>query len=268
MLKLIFTTLMLSVILSMSHAQKLPNKQEISVYAPVNIKIDGKVIEWGSKFQAYNNTSRIYYTIANDDKNLYFIGRMDGVYGNEKALRGGITFTIRSLEAEKNKLKDISVTFPTQSDHRKTEAITDNSYAYRGLGNDTITNKKKIDSLRVNTNKRMDNLFKEIGIVGIKDVQEPLISVYNELDIKASAQFDNKMRYTYELAIPLKYLGVSVNSVQTFKYNIKLNGVPEKDLNGNTGVRFPDPTFGMSADNKYANFATDFSDEYILAKKP
>ena len=66
----ILLTLLVSTISLVVHAQKLPNKQEISFQAPTNIKIDGKASEWNNQFLAYNNATDIYYTIANDDKNL------------------------------------------------------------------------------------------------------------------------------------------------------------------------------------------------------
>lgn len=52
-------------------AQKLSAVQETSVFAPAGIRIDGKAAEWGPAFQAYNKTTRIFYTLANDRNTLY-----------------------------------------------------------------------------------------------------------------------------------------------------------------------------------------------------
>jgi len=58
-----------------AYTQKLPDKQTASVWAPATIKNDGKVTGWENQFQAYNNSCRIWYTVANDDDNLYLIVR-------------------------------------------------------------------------------------------------------------------------------------------------------------------------------------------------
>jgi len=54
-----------------ANAQKLPEVQTVNLRAPAGIKIDGKPTEWDSKFQAYNKSTNAFYTIANDDDNLY-----------------------------------------------------------------------------------------------------------------------------------------------------------------------------------------------------
>ncbi len=46
--------------------QKLPNIQTASLRASANIKVDGKAAEWGNKLEAYNNTTEVFYTLAND----------------------------------------------------------------------------------------------------------------------------------------------------------------------------------------------------------
>src|SRR5471030_2313773 len=133
-----------------SNAQKLPGKQAASIRAPDNIKIDGKTTEWGDKFRAYNSASRVYYTVSNDDVNLYLTARMDGWQGTDKAILGGFIFTIQPSAA--SKLKNIKITYSTLSDRRKTEVIRDNMFAYNGFSDDTVANRKKIDTLIANTN--------------------------------------------------------------------------------------------------------------------
>ncbi len=54
-----------------AQAQKLPNIQEASVWAPANVKVDARLTDWGEQLQAYNKTVGVNYTLANDDKNLY-----------------------------------------------------------------------------------------------------------------------------------------------------------------------------------------------------
>ncbi|MBC7401019.1 MAG: hypothetical protein H7289_13850, partial [Mucilaginibacter sp.] len=66
--KLLLPALFLSVI---ANAQKLPKVQTASIAAPTNIKIDGKATEWGNKFQAFNRTTEVYYTLSNSATKLY-----------------------------------------------------------------------------------------------------------------------------------------------------------------------------------------------------
>jgi hypothetical protein len=56
-----------------AQAQKLPNIQETSVWAPANVKMDARLTDWGNNLQAYNKTVDLGYTIANDDKNLSLV---------------------------------------------------------------------------------------------------------------------------------------------------------------------------------------------------
>jgi len=238
-----------------------------------------KTTEWNDTFQAYNVDNHIFYTISNDDNYLYFTARMDDGNektfdaGNAKVLYGGITLTIK-LPAEKEdgsskKIKDVSITFPTKYFKNKTLSIINTSHAAKRNYDTTYWGRKKVDSLSVVANKRMDNSFKEIELTGIQEIQEPSISIYNSLGIKVAAQFNNHMQYVYELAISLKYLSNSINSGKKFKYNIKLNGMPMYDENG-IGL----PIFAVPANPSQANFtdawiqnATDFGGEYTLAKK-
>lgn len=44
--------------------QKLPSEQKESIYAPTNVKIDGKPAEWTGKFQAKNSATMLTYVIS------------------------------------------------------------------------------------------------------------------------------------------------------------------------------------------------------------
>src|SRR5471030_539366 len=59
------------VIMIPDEAKKLPDIQPTDLYAPSNIKIDGKTTEWEDKFQAYNRATDVFYTVANDNNNFY-----------------------------------------------------------------------------------------------------------------------------------------------------------------------------------------------------
>lgn len=240
-------------------AQKLPEKQEVSFRAPDNIKIDGKASEWGNKYQAYNPANYLFYTIANDDKNLYLVIHVSDNLAIEKIVRWGIAFTIsKSLKRMSKDPNNVSISFPVNEGK--------NLSVIHNLGERDFAPNR--DSLMAVRNTRISYIFKSIQVTGIKEIDEPTISVYNTLGIKAVAAFDNKLDYTYELAVPLKYLAVSINNGTRFSYNIKLNGgtinpaAPAAPvvIDNNGGI-VPQP------DNDYLFSPTDFGGEYALAKK-
>src|SRR5260221_3908569 len=93
--KIVLFGFLFTTISAIANAQKLPKVQRISVRAPKNIKIDGTSREWeNDTFRAYNASDRIYYTMSNDDHNLYLIVRATGVFEDDKVIRGGVTLTI------------------------------------------------------------------------------------------------------------------------------------------------------------------------------
>ncbi|MCJ0742164.1 hypothetical protein [Pedobacter montanisoli] len=251
-------------------SQKLPQIQQTGKLAPADIKIDGKTTEWNDEFQAHNLNNRIYYTISNDDSNLYLTVRTSDGYGNEKAIFG-ISFTVKLPSEKGGKSKEnVMVTFPPLSEVRKTTPIRLTMTTIRQQKADTTNSgKKKMDSLRLFANKYINETFKEINVTGIKNIPERSISIYNAEGIKVAAQLNEHFQYTYELAIPLKYLGPSINNGQKFSYNIKMNGLPEKAPDS----PYAPPTISgnvlttVGADNLYVTYATDFSGTYTLVKK-
>lgn len=263
--------LLLGSLLFSASAQKLPKIQKTSIRAPENIKIDGELTEWNDRFQAYSPVNRIYYTISNDNQNLYLTIRAEDGYANEKSLLG-ITFTIKKPTEKGDKSsKKIVVIFPDQIEPSKNDPIRLAMTAFRLMKKDTTNEtKRKKDSLRLLTNTRMNELYKEIYVTGIKDIQEPSIPIYNTTGIKVAVQLDAANQYVYELAIPLVNLGPSINGGQRFSYNIKMNGIPDVASNGAPTPRVDRPQGAVVSnremDNLYLNSSTDFSGEYTLAK--
>jgi hypothetical protein len=259
-----------------ANAQKLPKVQTVSLRAPSNIKIDGKTTEWNNQFQAYNPNNRLYYTIANDDQNLYLLVQASDGYSSEKALFG-IKFTIK-LPDKKN--GSVAITFPKQSDMENTEKLRNTISTVRYLKGDTTKAvQKKIDSLQLFANSLIGITHKEIVVEGIEAIPDPVIAMYNTDGIKVSTQFNSPMRYTYELAIPLKYLGSMINNGQKFDYNIKMLAMPEVSPNGIPNPKIEMVSFGIEASGPGTSNAeyfgsnqgfviipTDLSGTYTLVK--
>jgi hypothetical protein len=251
---------------SVSYAQKFPNVQQISLRAPAGIKIDGKLLEWGENLQAYNPADRIFYAVSNDDNNLYLTVRCPGRFEDEKFLSGGLTFTVSHSVDNKARTKaadNVSVKFPLLV-YKTVLNIMGPSNSYSNFNDDTIANRKQIDSLVAIANKKMTDAAKEIQVAGIKGIDDQQISVYNTQGIKAMAQFNRQMNFVYELAIPLKYLGLSVNDPVRFSYNIKLDAfVFEVHPGRFVGVSDDPPDLNLLWENSPSNFWG----EYTLAKK-
>ncbi|TCK84782.1 TlpA family protein disulfide reductase [Albibacterium bauzanense] len=198
------TTILTSILSFLSigivHAQNLPKVQEESVQAPSSIKIDGKTTEWDNRFHAYNTNNRIYYTISNNDNNLYLTLLTSDGYANEKVM-DGISFTI-NLSVEKNNETNAVVTFPIPIPSEKSNLLGENIRIVRRLKNDTTKEAlAKVDSLKSSLNAIVNDVFKEINVSGIKEIQEPAISIYNLEGIRVAAQFNDEMQYTKAKAI-------------------------------------------------------------------
>ncbi len=242
------------------YAQKLPNVQKASVWAPPSIKIDGKAPEWQDKYEAYNNATDINYTLSNDDKNLYLVIKATHklVIGG-KILAGGISFTVNHTLSKKDATA-ITVTYPlAQGTDRG--VLSELFYGAAGMMSSNSGGGNSLDRL----NKTFTEKSKYIGIAGIKSVTENEIPIYNNLDIKVAAAFHAPAIYVYELAIPLALLALPEFGSQEFSYHIKLNvspraGAPIAPAYSN---RPPEPALDPTSSTP-----TDFWGVYTLAKKP
>jgi len=254
---------LLVVIFFTANAQKLPNVQQISVRAPVNIKIDGNADEWDNKFQAYNKATDIYYTLANNDKILYLTIQTPDRVIMTKIMFGGLVFAI-NRSGKKDLKETVNITYPAFEKGKQNMVYI--------VYNET---KARPDSFAMVNNSQLAAKSKFIRVTGIKGI-DTLISVYNQDGIKAVSSFDNKMVYTYELAVDLSLLGLNVAKPEKFAYNIALPGLRPvtEELNKHGillyysftpaahSVSNPDNPHGYRVD-----VPTDFWGEYTLAEK-
>ena len=203
-----FLTLLIAVATIATHAQKLPNKQEASLKASANVKIDGKPTEWGD-FKAYNSATGLLYTIANDDQNLYMIiqTKISGI--RDKIWSGGISL-IFSKAAGAGQNTICSLTYSALPKDRR--AIIGN------LMKDTLADLKAI-------NNAIAGSVKTIAIKNFDGVSEDVISIYNSYGIAAASYMTDKNTYTCEIAIPLKYLKSAANSQSVIKYTLQANAM-------------------------------------------
>jgi len=248
------------------YAQKLPGKQEESVYAPSAVKIDGKTTEWTNGFKAFNHATEIYYTIANDEQYLYLVIQATNRTVINKIISGGISFTVNTTGDKKS--GGATVTYPVFEWNKRPALNVSKSFYEQSQSGINVP-----DSVAMANNRSLEKQSKLIMTTGIKGV-DTLISVYNDNDIKVAERFDHKMAYTYELALPLANIGLAAGDPVKFNYHIMLNGT--SPLPGNTksiskiqlspgGGNDPiEAKLGLEAQ---LTAPTDFWGEYTLAKK-
>jgi len=251
-----------------TYAQKLSNTQKQSIHAPAKVKIDGRANEWGDHLQAYNHAIQVDYTVANDDKKLYLIIKTDKREIINKIVNGGISFTVK-----KNGKKEIgdgpTITYPVFNwrSHPFIRFAEMNE-----IKPHQADAQKKMDSLVTISNDDLEAKAKYIRVAGFPQI-DTLISVYNTDGIKAHSAIDGKMNLVVEMSVELKLLGLSTADLNTFSYNIRLNGVeldyiPGIDIRRNDEGTITNMNVMTALANKYtaSRSTTDCWGTYTLAK--
>lgn len=259
-----------------SVAQKLPNIQKESIWAPANVAIDGKATEWGN-FMAYNKATQISYTLCNDNENLYLAVQTDQSAVTNKIMKGGITLLIQKSGAKKGK-DAMSINFPVCGKtkpifvtHRKGDLPPPKELA------DHIAD----SIMHVNNNKLASN-EKWIRTQGLTNI-DTLISIYNTDGIRMANAFDLRKVYTCELSVNLKCLGLETNNIPKLAYHIIIKGESgsnrsntpmftfirgtNADGTPKTQAQLNEATAQVNAIDQMLNSTTDFWGEYTLARK-
>lgn len=272
----LFTIVILSFGAFKSRAQKLPNVQEANLRAPAGVKIDGKITEWTGKLQARNKAVDVTYAVANDDENLYLVMQATKPRIVTKIIDVGTTLIINNNGKKKADAKEsVTITYPLLEVmpaqrmlwYAGAKAKPETAYSAALAQSDTTQySTTPVDSLVTIANNLFDINAKMIQITGISSIKEPAISVYNEEHIKAAARFDNLGVYTYELAIPLRYLGLTTENPKEFSYSIRLESrLTNPKLHMRTVYTYPNSI--MTDVDQDLDSTTDFWGTYILAKK-
>lgn len=244
----IATLLALTGTVALAQGKKLKDVQEISLWAPTGVKADGKLAEWNDSFQAYNKATQLYYTISNDDKNIYMAFKSTDAMNNNKIIAGGITIAVNT-EGKKKTDNTYNVTYPViapvsvkTTSRPAGGAGAAGASAMSSVISSTMTMPgEPIDAEIVAARRKALIAYKEMKVSGFKDIPDSLISLYNEHGMKTMAGFDDQGNYLYEVAIPLKLIGLEVGSTNALAYNVKLNGVkiaglPNINLYGGGGL--------------------------------
>ena len=234
--------------LSVKAQEKLKDVQETPQWAATGVKIDGKLTELNNSFQAFNKKEKLFYTVSNDARFIYLQLKASDETTLAKIQAGAITFSLNTA-AKKKEEDAFQVTFPV---------ITRAARGQRGAGGPgggaagggrggfggaggfgggggVPGFGATTDSARKETEKRFLAAAKEIKVAGFKDISDSLLSVYNEYSIKAAMNFEADGSFTYEIAVPLKQIGLTPGDGREIAYNIKLNGLQIAGRGGNFG---------------------------------
>lgn len=247
--------------ISIAGAQRLPKIQNEGMRALANIKIDGMANEWGDNFKANNPDNRMLYSMANDDKNLYLIIKMDSdIYTFIKALNGGVSLRILTNDKEKDILK--SVIYPAIDDRK--EAIVDFTHdAKKFRSKHNATGLKALDSISRLANQAIKENYKNIEIVRYAGQEPEYISIYNAEGIRVAGRFNNRMEYFVEMAIPLKFLNIEPG--QKLTYSLALIGTYER-FKRKTRKTTPQDLAWIPENARFQALTSSFSGIYPVVK--
>lgn len=181
-------------------AQKRPDVQENEA-PPSGVTIDGNLSEWKEpKFTRHEET-RLSYIVSNDAENLYFTIKTNDKDKVSKIIMWGITCTINNEGKKKAGASVIFPIVPPLSSQQKTSKDANQVFRQRLAG------------------------IKEIRVKGLENILDGSIALSNEYGIRAAAVLDSTYLFTYELAVPMRYLNLSLDKANAFAVNIKLNGM-------------------------------------------
>jgi hypothetical protein len=226
--------------------KKLKDVQATNLLAPEKVKVDGNLADWNDNFQAYNKSTKLYYTLSNDDKNIYLVIKSIDPANNTKIAAGGITFTINT-DNKKKEQDAYSVTFPVipvqtfQRGARGAGGAGGGGFAggggggIAGFGRNNANDSAAL-AAQATARKQLVTSSKEIRVSGFKDITDSVLSIYNEHAIKTAIAYDAQNSYTYEVSIPIKLMGLSLDNPKEFAYNVKVNGRQLPNFNNRDGA--------------------------------
>lgn len=238
-----FLVLSLSIFLFSSLPARSQKKAELitSLWADKPILIDGKLNDWNDSLSLYNDATKLYYNLSNDDENIYLAIKNGAPESLTRILARGISF---SANIENKKIPAM-VTFPLL-DRTPGKKLNE-------------TEPPEPEEIQ----RRILERIKQIRVDGFKEIIDGGISLYNTYGIKAAAAFDSKNNLIQEIAIPIRLLGIEPGRTEPITYGIRINGfqgpaaVQQRDMNafddmygGRYGGRY-NGRYGRNYDGMY-----------------
>ncbi|WP_175582433.1 hypothetical protein [Mucilaginibacter mali] len=240
-------------------AARAQSVQETGVWAPANVKVDGKLNEYGNSLEANNKTDNVSYTVSNDDKNLYFAIKANDQSTANKIMAGGIDF-ILNTEGKKKDKDAFIITFPLINRSAMRGAMGGGQRGQRGQGGGGGQQGGPPDTATINSMRRTAvAAVKEMKLKGFKDIPDSVVSIYNEYSLKGAVAYDANGNFICELAVPFSQLGISLDKTKEIAYNLKINGIQmnrdrNRDDNNRDGGGFGGQRGGGDGNNNGGGF--------------
>ncbi len=180
--------------------------------APANIIIDGNIKEWGDSLAYTDDKTKLDYTLANDNDNLYLVIKTKNKEQQTDILGAGITFNV-----------------DVKGRNKITYAIT---YPERSFDQNSFIN---MDSDQVQL-QIQSALYRRIKVDGFSDIDKSLISTSNPNGIRIAIGYDASGYLIYEEIIPLTLFHAEKYLDKEWAFNIKLNGLENQNVQKETDM--------------------------------
>ncbi|MCJ8212093.1 hypothetical protein MUY27_20415 [Mucilaginibacter sp. RS28] len=198
------------------------NKQDHLQPPPAGISIDGSLKDWGDSLRYYNEDKKLYYSLANDQENLYMAMRVNDLTEQRRILAAGLTLGVNPKGKKK---ETYSITFPVGETgnapfgdiHRRNDG---------GDGKDGADNRPSPDAdAREEMMRARLTKLRNIKVTGFPDIESEVITTANTYGIKTAIDIDKDGYLVYEAAIPLKFFHAEINDKNEWAFNFKINGI-------------------------------------------
>ncbi|MBC7655398.1 MAG: hypothetical protein H7098_13110 [Oligoflexus sp.] len=217
----------------------------------VAVKIDGKLAEFSDSLANYDKSTKLYYAFAHDQNNLYVFLKANKQMEENKIMAGGVSV---SLNATGKKKAISAITFPIVD--RTAMMAEMRNRGNRNSENTTQKTPEEKAKERMEMRRKTLTGLKEIKVTGFSDITVESISIYNTYGIKTGINYDDKNALIYELAVPLKLVGLDAANDNEFAINIKLNGI---EMPENTGGGFGGGGSGGEGGRSYGGGGGNYS---------
>jgi len=197
---------------SICNAQSKPSLNTLQP-PPAVMTVDGDLNEWGDTLRYYNEDQKIYYSLANDQNNLYMAIRINDRSEQRRILGAGFTL---SIDTKGKKKESFSVTFPIGG--KPDMAPDDDTQSLDGSKPNTVDNHE--EKAKANLTK-----LRQIKVTGFKDVESELITTSNTYGFKAAIDFDKDGNLICETVIPLSLFHAEDIGKNEWAFNFRINGI-------------------------------------------
>jgi len=216
-----------TLIILFSLASCTPKIYTSTTWETRQITADGNISEWSDPLRFYDQKTGISYSIANDNKNLYFACSISNDLLQTKILLSGLEFGIDTLG---KKAFGVGIQFPTGNASGSAEA--------QSFQQGKTESQKRPD--RSEFKLKLLAEAREINLIGFKPQLGKYISLsaQNNSGIVAAINFDRKGIMNYEAIIPFstfyKNMLAPYDSGTVFNFMIKINQAPKSFIGLNS----------------------------------